>query len=473
MNVMTRYGCTARPGTGAALAAGWLTIAASLAGLSAVSARAAEKTEAVEAAQGSAQLTLDDLRTFTDVFNQVRRNYVEEVDDRTLLESAIRGMLLELDPHSAYLPGEDYQQLEDNAQGRYTGIGIDVQVQDGRIVVKAVINDSPADEAGINPRDIITSIEGEPVSGRHVPDAIDDLMGEAGTTVELVVLTPGGEERQLAVERKHLQIPVLNFELLASSWGYFKLSMFHKETGVDLEQSLQSIRDDGIELRGLVIDLRDNPGGVLQGAVELADGFLDEGLIVTTRGRNSTMQMEFAARPGQWLPGTPLLILVDGGTASASEVFAGALQDHQRAVIVGERTFGKGSVQSVLPLRNGGGIKLTTARYYTPSGRSIQAEGIQPDVVYEAGGLAGADAERTREADLERHLVRESGVSDGSADAPAAPGTEGRTEGGATAPRNGGVGADFPLDEALGILEAAGILTAGGAADSAGDAEPE
>jgi carboxyl-terminal processing protease len=160
----------------------WLTIAASLAGLSPASARAAETRRTVEAEQGSAQLTLDDLRTFTDVFNQVRRNYVEEVDDRTLLESAIRGMLLELDPHSAYLPGEDYQQLEDNAQGRYTGIGIDVQVQDGRIVVKAVINDSPADEAGINPRDIITSIEGEPVSGRHLPDAIDDLMGEAGTS---------------------------------------------------------------------------------------------------------------------------------------------------------------------------------------------------------------------------------------------------------------------------------------------------
>lgn len=469
MNVMTKSRCTARPGPSVALTVAWLTIAAALGALSPASALAAEHTDAVEAPQGSAQLTLDDLRTFTDVFNQVRRNYVEEVDDRTLLESAIRGMLLELDPHSAYLPGQDYQQLEDNAQGRYTGIGIDVQVLDGRIVVKAVINGSPADEAGINPRDIITSIDGKPVRGRHLPDAIDDLMGEAGTAVNLVVLTPDGEERQLAVERKHLQIPVLNFELLANSWGYFKLSMFHRETGVDLEQSLRSIQNDGIELRGLVIDLRDNPGGVLQGAVELADGFLDEGLIVTTRGRNSTMQMEFAARPGQWLPETPLLVLVDGGTASASEVFAGALQDHQRAVIVGERTFGKGSVQSVLPLRNGGGIKLTTARYYTPSGRSIQAEGIQPDVVYEAGGLAGADAEHTREADLERHLVRETGVSNGAAESPATAGADG----GAMALRNGGVGDDFPLDEALDILEAAGILTAGGAADSADNPQPE
>jgi carboxyl-terminal processing protease len=461
---MTNKGYIPRPAPVAALAAALLTIVGSLAVLSPAGARAAADADPAAAPHGSAQLTLDDLRTFTDVFNQVRRNYVEEVDDRTLLESAIRGMLLELDPHSAYLPGDDYRNLEDNSQGRYSGIGIDVQVQDGRIVVKAVINGSPADEAGINPRDIITSIDGEPIKGRQLTDAIDELLGVPGSKVDLVVLTPGGEERHVSVEREYLQIPVLSFDLLANSWGYFKLSLFHKETGVDLEQSLHSIRDDGIELRGLVIDLRDNPGGVLQGAVELADGFLDEGLIVTTRGRNSTMQMEFAARPGQWSPGTPLLILVDGGTASASEVFAGALQDHRRAVIVGERTFGKGSVQSVLPLRNGGGIKLTTARYYTPSGRSIQAEGIEPDVVYAAGGVAGAETERTREADLERHLVRDVGVGDNGAAEPPA---------GAAASGNAALTDDFPLDEALGILEAAGILSSGEADDSADGSDPE
>jgi carboxyl-terminal processing protease len=461
---MIKNGYLRRPVPVATLAAAWLTIVVSLAALSPAGARAAEDTDTAAAPHGSAQLTLDDLRTFTDVFNQVRRNYVEEVDDRTLLESAIRGMLVELDPHSAYLPGDDYRNLEDNSQGRYSGIGIDVQVQDGRIVVRAVINGSPADEAGINPRDIIIAIDGEPIKGRRLPDAIDELLGEPGSTVDLVVLTPGGEERHVSVEREYLQIPVLSFDLLVNSWGYFKLSLFHKETGVDLEQSLHSIRNDGIELRGLVIDLRDNPGGVLQGAVELADGFLDEGLIDTTRGRNSTMQMEFAARPGQWLPGTPLLILVDGGTASASEVFAGALQDHRRAVIVGERTFGKGSVQSVLPLRNGGGIKLTTARYYTPSGRSIQAEGIEPDVVYEAGGVAGAEAGRMREADLERHLVRDGGVGDNGAAEPSA---------GAAAPGSAALTDDFPLDEALGILEAAGILATGEADDPADGSEPE
>jgi carboxyl-terminal processing protease len=230
--------------------------------------------------------------------------------------------------------------------------------------------------------------------------------------------------------------------LLDQAWGYFRISGFHTNTAGDLEQSLASISADGIELQGLVIDLRGNPGGVLQGAVELADGFLDEGLIVTTRGRNAAMQMEFRAHPGQWLPGLPLLILVDRGSASASEVLAGALQDHRRAVIVGERTFGKGSVQSVLPLRNGGGIKLTTALYYTPFGRSIQAEGIKPDVVYEAGGLVDPDDDRSREADLERHLDREAPMGEA-----------------ATASK-GVAFEDFPLEEALRVLEEADILVA-------------
>lgn len=449
---MNRIGHMPRRGTATVRMLAAMALAALV--LLPVASPAADDAEPTEPPRGTAQLTLDDLRSFTDVFNQVRRNYVEEVDDRTLLESAIRGMLLDLDPHSAYLPGDDYRQLEDNSEGRYVGIGIDVAAENDLIVVKAVINGSPADEAGINPGDIITSIDGRAVRGRYLPDAIDELMGDPGTEVELVVRNPAGEVAQVKVLRKYLQIPVLSFDLLDGDWGYFKLSLFHKESGVDLEQSLRSIRDDGIDLRGLVIDLRGNPGGVLQGAIEMADGFLDEGLIVTTRGRNATMQMEFEARPGQWLPGVPILILVDRGTASASEVFAGALQDHGRAVVVGERSFGKGSVQSVLPLRNGGGIKLTTARYYTPSGRSIQAEGIEPDVVYESGGVAGADSGRKREVDLERHLLRDVAADGDGAD-------EAVEEGRQAQPAAGGGVSDFPLDEALRILEAAGILAAG------------
>jgi carboxyl-terminal processing protease len=414
---------------------------------------AQDEQPGAETPPGSAQLTLDDLRTFTDVFNQVRRNYVEEVDDHSLLDSAIRGMLLELDPHSNYIPGTDYQEFEDSSQGRYSGIGVDVQGRGGLIQVRAVINGSPADQAGINPQDVITAIDGRPVEGRVLQEAIDDLAGEPGTEVSLVVRTPGGEERSLTLERQYLQIPVLSFQLLERDWGYFRISLFHAQSGVDLEQSLASLAADEVELRGLVIDLRNNPGGVLQGAVEIADGFLDEGTIVTTRGRNAAMQMKFEARPGQWLPGVPLLLLVDRGSASASEVLAGALQDHRRAVIVGERTFGKGSVQSVLPLRNGGGIKLTTARYYTPLGRSIQAEGIEPDVVYEAGGAVDADAGRSREADLERHLSR---------DTPASPT--------AAKPAAGSVSEGFPIDEALDVLEKAGILVADSARQESDEA---
>ncbi len=409
---------------------------------------------APEAPRGTAQLTLDDLRTFTDVFNQARLNYVEEIDDHTLLDSAIRGMLHELDPHSAYIPQSEFQAFEDNSQGRYVGVGVDLRADQGRIFVRAVINGSPADEAGINPGDEVTAIDGEPVEGRDPEDVIDKLMGEPESETTLEILSPAGEQRTVTLQRKYLQIPVLSYRPLDRSWGYFKITLFHRHSAKDLEQSLQSIADDGVELSGLVLDLRDNPGGVLQGAIEMADGFLDEGLIVTTRGRNAKMQMEFSANSGQWLPETPLLILVDRGSASASEVLAGALQDHRRALIVGERTFGKGSVQSVLPLRNGGGIKLTTARYYTPSGRSIQAEGIVPDVVYEAGGLANADTSRRREADLARHLnhIEPSGESASASGVEPTPA--------------------IPVEEALGVLEAAGILVPGNGAGS-GRSRPE
>lgn len=389
----------------------------------------------------AAQLTLDDLRTFTDIFNQARKNYVEEVDDKTLLDAAIRGMLLELDPHSSYLPANEYEALNDVTRGRYSGIGIDVQAREGKIVVNAIINESPADQAGMNPGDVIISIDGRPVKGRPIPEAMDDLLGKPDTEVALIVVAPDGEERELIITRRYIQVPTLSFQLLDESYGYFKMIQFHGNSAVDLEQSLDSIKSDEIELRVLIIDLRNNPGGILQQAVAVADGFLDDGVIVSTRGRNSTMQMEFMAQPGQWLPGIPLMLLVDRGTASASEVLAGALQDHGRALVVGERTFGKGSVQSVLPLRNGAGIKLTTARYYTPSGRSIQAQGIEPDVVIELEKSADTGDSRQRESDLERHLDKETELE-------REPTSE--TESALK---------DFPLEEVLNALKNAGIIS--------------
>jgi carboxyl-terminal processing protease len=396
-------------------------------------------------AEARSQLTLDDLRTFTDVFNQARRNYVEPVDDHSLLDSAIRGMLAELDPHSAYLTPDDYAALTDASRGRYSGIGVRLDTEDQRLLVDAVITDSPADLAGINPGDVITAVDGEAVKGRYLPDAVAQIDGDPGTELSVTVLTPDGDERELLLTREYLLIPSLGFEWLDRSWGYFRMTQFHQDSALHLQEALESIAEEGEPLRGLVIDLRNNPGGVLQPAVHIADGFLEQGRIVSVRGRNASMQMEFDARPGDWLPGVPLVLLVDRGSASASEVLAGALQDYGRALIVGERTFGKGSVQSVLPLRNGGGVKLTTARYYTPAGRSIQARGITPDVSvdFEGGGVVD---QRIRESDLDGHIADAA-----EADSPDA--TVTRLE------------LAFPLDEILEVLEAAELL--GGTGEAA------
>jgi carboxyl-terminal processing protease len=395
------------------------------------------------ATTGSAiQLTLDDLRTFTDVFNQIRRNYVEPVDDRALLEAAIGGMLSDLDPHSAYLPSEDYQDLENSSRGQYVGLGFDVRAEDGRLVIRQVITPSPAATAGIEPGDIITAVDGRPVRGRPVQQSIDDIAGPEGSTVRLTVQHAGGEPRELELTRAFVKVPAMSFRLLDERFGYFHIVYFHRDSASDLKAAIESVQADGTELHGLILDVRNNPGGVLQPAIDMADGFLDGGTIVTTRGRNATMQMQFTATAGQWLPEIPLVLLVDRGSASASEVLAGALQDQGRAIIVGERTFGKGSVQSVLALRNGAGLKLTTARYYTPSGRSIQAQGILPDVVVarEMRVAKGPD-DRKREADLERHLDKE--TDDGTE----ARGSEVDPE------------ADFPLFQALNLLRGAQALS--------------
>lgn len=394
------------------------------------------------AASTSSSLNLDDLRTFTDVFNQVRRNYVEEVDDKQLMEAAITGMLSKLDPHSAYLPGDDYEDLDHNSRGEYVGVGVDVAAEDGRVVVRKVLVPSPADSAGINPGDVFTSIAGKPVKGRNLQDAIDDLSGPAGSEVEVVVLDTEGETSTRLLQRQVLKVPALFARMFADGLAYFSLSYFHRESATDLQTAIESIQNEGEPIKGIVLDLRDNPGGVLQSAVDIADGFLDSGNIVSIRGRNSSMAMEFNAQPGQWIPAVPLVVLMDRGSASASEVVAGALQDHGRALILGERSFGKGSVQTVLPLRNGGGIKLTTARYYTPSGTSIQAEGILPDfTVQQRMRALGIADERVREADLERHL-------DGSGDVATA------LEAETVDPED-----DYPLYEALRLLRGASLLS--------------
>ncbi|HEY5775624.1 MAG TPA: S41 family peptidase [Xanthomonadales bacterium] len=354
-----------------------------------------------------AQLSLDDLRTFTDVFNQVRNNFVEELDDHTLLNAAIRGMLSELDPHSSYMEADEFRQLDDDSRGRYSGIGVEVIVQNNQIKITYVIDGGAADKAGIVAGDIVTSIDQVDLRKQNLQHAIDSLRGEAGSTVEITVKHVNGEVSNVELVRGFVEVASVYSRPVDGDYGYFQITHFTRKTADELLEQIEYMQSNHEgPLRGMVLDLRNNPGGVLVPAVAIADGFLDDGLIVTTRGRAEN-QLEYTAKPGQWLKGIPMVVLVDRSSASASEVLAGALQDHGRALIVGEKTFGKGSVQSVLNLRNGSGIRLTTSRYYTPSGRSIQAEGIQPDVEITEIQMVENDDQRKREVDLDRHLTKE------------------------------------------------------------------
>jgi len=354
-----------------------------------------------------AQLSLDDLRTFTDVFNQVRNNFVEETDDHELLNAAIRGMLSELDPHSSYMEADSFRRMDDNSQGRYSGIGIEVAIQNERINVVFVMDGGAADRAGVVAGDIITSIDQLDLRGQDLHTAIGGLRGEVGTEVAITVKHENGEVSSLKLVRDFVKVASVFSRPVDKDYGYFQITHFTRKSADELFEQIEYMQDNHAgPLKGIVLDLRNNPGGVVKPAVTIADGFLDEGLIVYTRGRAAN-QMKHTAKPGQWLEGVPMVVLVDHSSASASEVLAGALQDHGRALIVGEKTYGKGSIQSVLNLRNGSGIRLTTSRYYTPSGRSIQAEGIQPDVEIAPVKIIEGDDKHKREADLDRHLNAE------------------------------------------------------------------
>ena len=353
------------------------------------------------------QLSLDDMRTFTDVFNLVRSNFVEETDDHTLINAAIRGMLSELDPPSSYMEADEFRKLDNSSNGRYSGIGIEVIIRNRQINVVFVMEGGAADKAGMVSGDIITSINQADLRGQDLQLAIDSLRGEAGTSVDITVKHENGEVSELKLVRDYVKVDSVFSRPVDRDYGYFQITHFTRKTADELLEQIEYMKanHDG-PLKGVVLDMRNNPGGVLKPAVTMADGFLDEGLIVYTLGRAEN-QLEYSAKPGQWLEDTPVVVLVNGGTASAAEVFAGALQDHNRALVVGEETFGKGSVQSVLNLRNGSGMRLTTSRYYTPSGRSIQAEGIQPDVEIAPVKVMDSDNKPRREADLDRHLERE------------------------------------------------------------------
>lgn len=350
-------------------------------------------------------LPLEEIQTFAEVFERIKRAYVEEVDDRTLLRNAMRGMLSELDPHSAYLDEEEYQSLRESTQGEFGGIGIEVGMENGQLMVITPIDDTPASRAGLLSRDVIVAIDDTPTDSMSLQEAVTLMRGEPRTELRISILRSGEDTpREFTLTREIIRSESVKHELLEPGYGYLRISQFQSRTPEQARDALERMAREQ-PLEGLILDLRNNPGGVLQAAVGIADLFLDEGLIVYTEGRLADTEMSFSASRTTPAGDVPLIVLINGGSASAAEIVAGALQDQRRGVVMGTDSFGKGSVQQIMPLGNGEGLKLTTALYYTPNGRSIQAQGIEPDVEVVRGRLEVAESRREiREADLDGHL---------------------------------------------------------------------
>lgn len=404
------------------------------------------------------KLPLDELRTFTSVLDAVKQDYVEPVKDKDLLENAIRGMLSNLDPHSAFLDAEAFQDLQVGTSGEFGGLGIEVGQEDGFIKVIAPIDDTPAQRAGIRAGDLIIRLDDTSVKGMALPDAIQRMRGKPNTPITLTIVREGVRKPlKIKLVREVIQVRSVKSRLLEPGFGYMRITQFQAKTAQNLQQELHALEQQNkAPLKGLVLDLRNNPGGVLNGAVDVADDFLEDGAIVQTKGRGNGSDQSFKATPGDLLKTAPMVVLVNGGSASASEIVAGALQDHHRALILGERTFGKGSVQTILPLGNGTAVKLTTARYYTPKGRSIQAAGIEPDIKLKPLKVAtddGANPDFIKESDLTGHLRNDS--SDKTEDAqPSNSPESGKVDGG-----DGDLAQnDYQLYEALNLLKGMTLL---------------
>ncbi len=364
---------------------------------------------AADRSEAKAELPLEDLRTFAEVFGRIKKDYVEEVSDEALIEGAIRGMLASLDPHSAYLNREEYRDLQVGTSGEFGGLGIEVGVESGLIKVIAPIDDTPAARAGLLAGDLIVRIDDKPVKGLGLSEAVKLMRGKPGTRITLTVVREGGDAPlTFEIERAVIQVDSVRSRTLEPGFGYIRITHFQARTPEDLTKAVATLKEenDG-KLDGLILDLRNNPGGVLNSAVSVSDAFLNDGLIVYTQGRLDESQLQFKAGPEELLAGAPLVVLVNAGSASASEIVAGALQDHKRAIIMGVKTFGKGSVQTVVPIDDIRALKLTTARYFTPLGRSIQAQGIVPDIEVAPGELTvdgDPSAHAITEANLIRHL---------------------------------------------------------------------
>ena len=360
-----------------------------------------------------ATLPVEELRTFSDVFGRIKNDYVVDVDDKELIENAIRGMLSGLDPHSAYLDAEQFTELQVGTSGQFGGLGIEVGMEDGFVKVIAPIDDTPAERAGVLAGDLIIRLDDTPVKGMTLNDAVKVMRGKPGSDIVLTIVREGEDKPlKISITRDIIRVKSVKSRMLDPGYGYLRVSQFQSKTADYLVDAIDDLRKENEgALNGLVLDLRNNPGGVLNGAVAVSDAFLTKGMIVYTEGRIADSRLRFNATPDDVIDGAPMVVLVNQGSASASEIVAGALQDHKRAIILGARTFGKGSVQTILPLGSDSALKLTTARYYTPSGRSIQAEGIIPDI--ELQTLKVSSVERSidplKESDLSHHLENGNG----------------------------------------------------------------
>jgi carboxyl-terminal processing protease len=394
-------------------------------------------------------LPLDELRTFSEVFGRIKNSYVEPVEDKTLLQYAIDGMLSGLDPHSTYLDQSDFKDLREGTTGEFGGLGIEVTMEDGFVKVVAPIDDTPAARGGVKAGDVIIRLDDTPVKGLSLSEAVDIMRGKPDTNIQLTIIREG-EDKPLKIEltRAIIKVKSVKQRMLESGYGYVRISTFSSTTGANLKEAISTLKkeNDG-PLDGLVLDLRNNPGGLLDAAVEVSDTFLTKGLIVYTEGRIADSKQQFNAKPNDLLKGAPIVVLVNGGSASASEIVAGALQDSHRAVIVGTKTFGKGSVQTVMPLSQTTAVKMTTARYFTPSGRSIQAEGIVPDITLDKVKISEAEDNGfspIREQDLSHHL--ENGNGDKTKD--------NKDESSEKADDKPLALTDYPLSQALNLLKA-------------------
>jgi len=394
------------------------------------------------------EIPFDEIRTFAEVFAKVKNDYVEQINDRQLIESAIRGLLEGLDPHSAYLDKDAFESLQEGTSGEFGGLGIEVSMENGFVKVIAPIDDTPAQKAGIKAGDIIIRLDETPVKGMSLNDAVGKMRGQPGTDIIVTISREGVEQPLvLTITRDTITRKSAWVRTLEPGFGYLRISNFQTNTANDAQLVLETLKkENNGSLKGLILDLRNNPGGILSGAVAISDLFLEEGLIVYTEGRISDSKLSFNAKPVDLINNAPMIVLVNGGSASASEIVAGALQDHKRALIMGQKTFGKGSVQTILPMTNESALKLTTARYYTPAGRSIQASGISPDILIDDLRIEKIEgsALAITEANLNRHLS-----NDTVSGAPAADGAEEPAE----ATQESLSQTDYALYEALNVLK--------------------